>query len=493
MEYSANAKNNSATGLLIILGILIFSYTVIRAFLLAITWDEAYTYLEFVRNGKFIPDKFDQMSANNHLLNTWLDIFFVKCFGVNEFVLRLPSLFGHLLFLFYSAKLVTNFENKGIIFCSFFILNVNPYMLDYFSLSRGYGLSWGLMMTSVYYLFLFQSKGYRNLFAITSIAIAALATLANFVLLNYCLALYGFITILICYKYFNSEGARSNKIFVIIKELLVPSIIIILFLGIIVPFLFHFKQAGTLFWGGQKSFWTDSISETINRNLYELKFNLFIHWLLKAFMLFVVLAGCIFIGHKYFKTRATIDNLFVAALITLIGFIVLSTTLQYYLIDTPYLTDRTAMFIVILFNLLFVVLINEFSKEKPKAVFLIYSAAGLLFFHFAYSSNLKYVLDWKFDADTKGVIAELENQRPLNELKSNQTIGTHYLYSPSLDFYRATNKIDWITCDIFDDSTISKYDYIYLSLADFERINNGNLTEIKIFPITKSILAKVNF
>ena len=103
------------------------------------------------------------------------------------------------------------------------------------------------------------------------------------------------------------------------------------------------------------------------------------------------------------------------------------------------------------------------------------------------------MLDWKFDADTKGVIAELENQRPLNELKSNQTIGTHYLYSPSLDFYRATNKIDWITCDIFDDSTISKYDYIYLSLADFERINNDNLTEIKIFPITKSILAKVNF
>ena len=103
----------------------LFAYTAYRATILSITWDEAFSYLQFVRHEIFIPEKYEMMDANNHFLNTWLNIYFVKWFGVSELVLRLPSLIAHLLFLFFSYKLIKNFENKWLVLASFLIINLN--------------------------------------------------------------------------------------------------------------------------------------------------------------------------------------------------------------------------------------------------------------------------------------------------------------------------------------------------------------------------------
>jgi hypothetical protein len=193
MALPLNTGTKYATKLLIFFGVLLFLYTATRACLLSITWDEAFSYLQFVRHHILIPVKYESMDANNHLLNTWLDIQLIKCFGVNEFVLRLPALFAHLLFLVFSYKFVKGFENKWIALASFLVINLNPYLLDFFSLSRGYGLSIGLMMSSVYYLYVFVTSGCKTKYAILSVIIGALATLANFVVLNYFLVSFGLI------------------------------------------------------------------------------------------------------------------------------------------------------------------------------------------------------------------------------------------------------------------------------------------------------------
>ena len=95
------SKNKKETKVLFVFAFFIFSYTLVRAHLLSFTWDEAFSYLQYVRNGIVIPDKYETMSANNHLLNTWLNIKLVNLFGLSEFVLRIPSLCAHLLFLYY--------------------------------------------------------------------------------------------------------------------------------------------------------------------------------------------------------------------------------------------------------------------------------------------------------------------------------------------------------------------------------------------------------
>ncbi|MBA3704928.1 MAG: hypothetical protein H0W84_03215 [Bacteroidetes bacterium] len=231
---------------LFIFSVLLFLYTTIRAFLLSITWDEAYSYLEFVRTGNLYSRDFNSMSANNHLLYTFLEIPFANLFGASEFVLRLPSLIAHIMFLFYSAKLVKHFNDKWLVLASFLVINLNPYLLDFFSLARGYGLSLGLMMASLYYLYLFQNIG-KNKFSMLSLLLGALGVLANYVLLNYYLALFGMVMILLLYNSIKSGNTATQKRMFFLKDSVIPIVILSLLLLLILPITFKLKEAGALF------------------------------------------------------------------------------------------------------------------------------------------------------------------------------------------------------------------------------------------------------
>src|SRR5665213_1523943 len=146
-----------------VIGILLFAYTISRAFLLSFTRDESFTYLEYVRKGILVLSHYNTTSANNHLLNTWLMELSSKIFGISEFSLRLPNVLAHTLFLIYSAKLVAKLNSNLLIIGSFLILNLNPFLLDFFSLARGYGLSIALMMASLYYAYIFiaENRNYK--------------------------------------------------------------------------------------------------------------------------------------------------------------------------------------------------------------------------------------------------------------------------------------------------------------------------------------------
>lgn len=492
MQSQLNAKNNNASILLIIFGVLIFLYTATRAGLLSITWDEAYTYLNFVQKGELFPAGFDHMSANNHLLITWLDILFVKCFGISEFVLRLPSLLGHILFLFFSAKLLKGFHSKGLIIASFLILNLNPYLLDFFSLARGCGLSWGLMMGSIYYLYLFLCNKKGTLYTVPAILLSLFATLANFVLLNYSLVLFVLIISLNVYSVLKSKETSVKKIITFLKTSSFAGILMISFLGFILPYLFNLKDAGALFWGGLTGFWTDTISETINRNFYELDFNIFLHWFVKGFFFLVLFFSLGFVGRNFFRKKTTTNNLFIGSILFLIIGIALCTTLQHYLFSTPYLTNRTALFFVVLFNCVFVFLMNELSKEKPNIAFITYITAFAMVLHFAFSFNLKYTLDWKFDADTKDVITNLEQLRKQDSGKNNFIIGIIDLNQTSFDFYKKIKKLAGLNFEIYNEKDKLRYDYLYLPQDSMYKMYKPMFSEMKHFPVTKNVLLKLN-
>jgi len=75
------AENKTTAKVIIILGSFVFIYTLSRAYLLSITWDESYTYIEYIKNNILLQDTFNEMSANNHLLNTLGGIIFTKLSG----------------------------------------------------------------------------------------------------------------------------------------------------------------------------------------------------------------------------------------------------------------------------------------------------------------------------------------------------------------------------------------------------------------------------
>jgi hypothetical protein len=85
-------KTKSSFNLLLLIAIVLLIYNIIKAIQVPFYWDEIYTYLRYVKPGIFILNEYDRMDANHHLLNTWLIQFFIKLFGLHEFVLRLPNI-----------------------------------------------------------------------------------------------------------------------------------------------------------------------------------------------------------------------------------------------------------------------------------------------------------------------------------------------------------------------------------------------------------------
>ena len=181
-----------------ILGISLFFiiFEILRAARVPFTIDEASTYLNYLASN--VLAVFDLNSANNHFLNTLLAKIAWTLGGSSEFVLRIPNLLGYSLYLCFSFLILHRFiKNKVFIVCGYLLLNLNPYVLDFFSLCRGYGLSLGFLMAALFFFFSFLDKaspspkeGYRDLSR--SLAAATLAVLANFSLLNVYLSLVVF-------------------------------------------------------------------------------------------------------------------------------------------------------------------------------------------------------------------------------------------------------------------------------------------------------------
>jgi hypothetical protein len=188
-------KTDRSLSRLLILGISLFFvvYEVLRAARVPFTPDEAGTFRKFVSTNVLAVFSFG--SANNHFLNTVLTKFFYGLAGSSELVLRLPNLLAYVIYLVSAFLLLERcVKNRILVVCGFLLLNVNPYVLDFFSLSRGYGLSLGFLMAGLYFFFSFleetasrDPRGLRHLYL--SLAALSLAVLSNFVLLNAYLSL----------------------------------------------------------------------------------------------------------------------------------------------------------------------------------------------------------------------------------------------------------------------------------------------------------------
>lgn len=477
--------NKSTKYILFFLSSILFVYAFIKACLLSITWDEAYSYMEYVRKGIFIQDQFDMMSANNHLLNTWLGIFLVKCFGAHEWVLRIPSLIAHLLFLVFSAKLIQQFRTPGLVLASFLILNLHPYLIDFFSLARGYGLSMGLMMTSIYYLYAFHRE-FRNTFAVLSVFTGALSVLANYVLLNYVMSL--FVVIVMLYSYQAIQQPSQKKI--VLKNILPVAFVFFLLLVVVVPIAFKLREAGALFFGGEGGFWKDTIHSIVDRSFYELGYNYWFQRMAKAFIFLVVSGACVFAFIKIRKKQFSQNKLFLISMLLILLMCSASVILQHVLLNTLYLVDRTALFFVTLFSVILVFFIHELSEEKPRTVYIIYFTATLLSIHMLLSLNLNYVLEWKLNADTKEMLQDLEKLKTITPEKNNVSINIPLPFETDINFYRDVNELGWLNPVQRSRERNKLDDYYYLTQKELAELVPDEIEILKSYPVTKNVLAR---
>ena len=178
---------------LLILGIFLVStiFLIVRAAGASFTIDEAGTYLNYLDAPPMTMFNFNV--ANNHLVNTLLAKLSSVLAGSSEFVLRLPNLLAYAAYFLFSFLILHRvIKKKLLVLPGCLLLSLNPYVLDFFSLCRGYGLSLAFMTASLFFFFAFvnspsdRSRGLR-----LSLVTALLAVMCNFSLLNVYLSLVG--------------------------------------------------------------------------------------------------------------------------------------------------------------------------------------------------------------------------------------------------------------------------------------------------------------
>ena len=155
-----NNNQRYIISLLIFIGFSTFIFY--KAFITEITVDEAYSFLNY----SYVENVLNIGIANNHLLNSYLVTLFQN-FGYSEIFLRLPNvIFG---WIYIALVINVSLKSKNYLL-SLFLLILNPYVIDFFSISRGYGITTSLIFLSIYSYLYF--KNYNLYFSIFFLIIA---------------------------------------------------------------------------------------------------------------------------------------------------------------------------------------------------------------------------------------------------------------------------------------------------------------------------------
>lgn len=470
---------------ILIFGIILFSYTCLRAYLLSFTWDESYTFLEFVHGPSWMPSSYSKMSANNHLLNTWLMKISSSIFGPWEFSLRLANVFSHLLFLFFSAKIVKQFQSKMMVICAFLIINLCPYLLDFFSLARGYGLSMGLLMGSIYFLYAWLKNGLKQRHALYSQLFAAFALMANSSMLHYLLALT--ITMLAIQIIHERKNYRSPGFRTFIKNVFPLGLIPCFFIAQILPMLFKMKNAGAFFYGGE------SIMDTMNSFkwmiLYDKIYPHFINMAIKIFLLTITLLSTFYFSKSLKERTLTAREYFLISLIAIIILSIVINITEHYFLGIKFLTDRTALFLIPICLLVLVILLENFSMQFKTGKFFMLTLCGLSLLHFVSCMNFTYAASWQNNADIKTVVNYIKTQHDQESpMSANVLIVVDSDFDPSMNYYRSIYKLDWLRVvtesEVHDSSNV----YYFLKQSSSMALNQKETICVKKYPFTNNML-----
>lgn len=465
--------------LAVILGIFIF--ILLKAFNASFTHDESLSFK--ILTG----DRGVAQTANHHLLNTWLMTIFYRLFGAGEFVLRLPNVLAYCLYALFTFKILNKAGSTLLLFSGTALLLLNPYLIDFFIITRGYGLSLGFAMGSVYFLILNRKiityKDFLRNFSF-SLLFSLMAAYSSLILVNFSIA------ILLIFLYELYFVVRKGVIALSKRDkttLLGLVILVLIFLSPLIFRLFMLKSNQQLYFGGT-GFYRHTISQLIHHSIYFSYYGESFWLVLRKTIVLLFVIGIIY---QFFRRKYT-SLIRITLLITLL---LIASFVQYRIFDIPIPVGRTALFFIPLYGLFisfFVSELKDFLKQGVIRHILSFSVSLLflaLAYHFAVNLNLKYTREWRFDANTKAMMAEMKQ---LNELHSTHhapiSISNNWLFEPTINYYRTLYRMDYLAPadrkGLNPDS-----DYIYCTTEDLKAFEYKELYQVvKEFDDTETIL-----
>ena len=401
---------NRSTQIIYYLGLLLaFSYVIIRGFSVGITHDEALTYK--IING----DEVLKGTANHHWLNTQLSTLSTYLFGFKEFALRLPNILSFGIFWFFLFRIAKTFlKSSATQIALLLLLCGNPFILDFFSLCRGYGLSIAFVTTSLYYLFRIVSlrENSRAVHYFLGTWFSILALSANLNTLNYFLVAQGLMFgCLLVFK-------PKNRFLLLIVLLILSGITLYFSLH----HLFFLKAKDELYFG------TNNLHTTIDSLICSSFYSRggFAHVEILRYLVYGLM---LFVGFLVIRKK----RLFSAdafAFLVLIG-IFAALIAEHFLFKSLYPINRSSLYIYPVILLAFLLNIDSLKFKFVHRTLIVCSCVFIFLNLFFY--NFHRTMTWSEDQHLKEGMLLIKNDI---KDQSVHTIECSWIYEPVINYYR---------------------------------------------------------
>lgn len=441
-----------------------------------ITHDETATAIYYSKFTAWQIMMYPDNWPNNHILNTLLVKCSISLFGAEQWSVRLPSFISFGLYAWAAVRISDLIFGRTsiMILGSTALFVANPYLLDFFGLSRGYGMAAAMALLSLSFMvegFLKDKVGK----VWVAIIVGVLASYANFSLLLFLAA-----TSLIGFIFFSIHFYPKTNLKKWATHIGALFILVLLYGALITVPILKMQTTNQFQYWTSNGFFKDTIfssteSWRYNANLF-FEFDRMVLAYLVVVIVILALARLIWHFRKTTQKEKLIKSpLFVCTSVLLLtGMINLC---QNKLLGTPNLLDRTALFfyplfIAVLLSLLGDVLSKSRTQKMPSTVLSV-GLLALSALHLIDRYNSKAVRDWTFNANTINVLNYLNNSRNVDT--EEVTLKTHWLYHPSFIFYTSTGKADWLNLYDYDKQidTLTDAQYYYIFNTDYELLKNN--------------------
>lgn len=383
-----------------------------KAYNASFTVDESFSFIAYVSEGFMKIISFGESEANNHLLHSLLSLIIYKVFGSSELVLRAPALLAYGLYSFSAYGIVKEITTKTTLRYAFFTLMLcNPYLLDFFALSRGYALQISFMIFGLWQLLKWRENN-SNLSLIAAFVGAALSVLSIFSSL-YFFGAFGTLFLTMIYSKYRGVYTTTGEWIQVIKIPLIASLT--LFVVIAFP-IYQLQNGGKFYFGTTNGFVEDTVGSLVRHSLYgrfdgDYQLLEIVNQVIDGFLLgFISLAitiaviGFISKGKTWLLSNASLALLF---LFLVIGLNLIHTEF----LGGLYLIQRVGLFYYPLFIISLLGVFEILSNVKM-IQYLVQALpiliALLLINHVRATFNFDSYFDWKFESASKYVFTQIQ-------------------------------------------------------------------------------------
>ena len=453
----------------------VFAINVYRAATQSITHDEAVTYENFVDAPWSIV--FNSYDANHHVLHTIFCKIFVDLLGVSPLSLRLASVLSGLLYLYLVFRISERlFGAGGFLLLSAALLSLNPYLLDFQSAARGYGMAVAFLFLALWEMLAWMGEPLTQRLIRAGLALG-LSIGANLVFAPPAIGLALMFVLAARYQRRSFKPAVTVTKKGTKKETPNPfpafgqlcGRFVVPFVGITALIVLSplSNSSGQQFYVGADSIRTGA--ESIVRSSLQPA----PAWLITALALVVLPA--LILGTVLIAWRAAsrwIDSNLLERTILLAGgamlFAFIAVLAGHLLFDVPYPEGRTGIYWIPLFSLTGLVMVKLWERATLLLAVPLAACIALYLAQF----RISYYADWPYDRDDRVIAQTIGDRKPPANRKA--VIGGSWQLEPSMNFYRVSNHLDWMAT--MDRATPKPGDDFYLLLAqDSHFVNDLHL------------------